>query len=511
MGHARKSQVFYESFRKRGLATSGRANRPRRAAPRHEQHPPPGQAPEPNAPPPPSPAARQAGWSRSLVWLPIPLLLSTMAGLWVADLRSSYESTFLLLVLNFVCSMLASCLIAYLVGRSFLARPAPGLLLLGCGVIAWGGAGLVGVATGILGAAGGQLDINLFVTVHNLCVWLSALCHLAGAVFLLRPKRELRAAGLWLTAGYTLAVGGVGLVTLSGVARWTPIFFVQGQGGTLVRFFVLGSAVAMFVLSAVLLGGAEPQAAVPVRLLVHACLGPDCGRAVRHYDRVNPRQPAELDGPGGAIPQWPVYAYGGAEGGAGDGGGEDFAGASRRRLARERAAGGPAAADGAGVGAALRAGDGGGGGGVWPSRGADGVGRPRIACLPHVLPGGDGGGVDGGVRAGVGGHGIDGPCGGILDSAAGRAVRHRLAGGPAGAGDFRGHGPVHERGRRTLPSLPAQGRGLRARAGVAREPGSFAPAGGADRSRPRGGHCARDGARGARARRQARCPEAPDD
>ena len=70
-----------------------------------------------------------------LAWLPIPILFGAMAVLWVAALPGSYESPHLLLALNFVFSTLVSLFIAYLVGRSFLARSTPGLLLLGCGVM----------------------------------------------------------------------------------------------------------------------------------------------------------------------------------------------------------------------------------------------------------------------------------------------------------------------------------------------------------------------------------------
>ena len=67
----------------------------------------------------------------------------------------------------------------------------------------------------------------------------------------------MREASLWLAAAYTVALGCVGLVTLSALAGWTPTFFVQGQGGTPLRHLVLGSATAMFVLTAVLLKGAS--------------------------------------------------------------------------------------------------------------------------------------------------------------------------------------------------------------------------------------------------------------
>ena len=50
-----------------------------------------------------------------------------------------------------------------------------------------------------------------------------------------------------------LALTAVGLIAEAAHAGWTPTFFVQGQGGTPVRQIVLGSAIAMFVLTAVLL------------------------------------------------------------------------------------------------------------------------------------------------------------------------------------------------------------------------------------------------------------------
>jgi hypothetical protein len=368
---------------------------------------------------------------------------------------------FLLLALNFVFSLLASFLIAFLIARSFLVRRTPELLLVGCGVIAWGTAGLAGVTFGILGAAGAPLDTNLFITTHNLCVWLSALCHLAGAAFSLRPKREIPAAGRWLAAAFTLTLGAVGLVALSALAHWTPIFFVQGQGGTLVRDFVLASATAMFLLSAALLGGLNRKSLSPflywytlalaliaVGLFgimiesVHASALSWTGRAAQFISGVYmliaavaaaretgtwriSLAPVEPAGSENAFlaslrqhtPVWWVLRY--------------WPGGRRRRR----------------------------GDGV--AGGSDGMGRPRLAPVYHALPGGDGGGAAGRLRAGVGGHGIGGHRGGILDSAASGAVHHCFAHGPPGAGAVHRHGPVHERGRRVIPGLPAQGSRLR--------------------------------------------------
>ena len=66
------------------------------------------------------------GWCRHLAWLPIPLLLVTMAMLWAADLPGSYGSDSLIMTLNFIFLTLASGVIVYLVSRSFLTVGARG-------------------------------------------------------------------------------------------------------------------------------------------------------------------------------------------------------------------------------------------------------------------------------------------------------------------------------------------------------------------------------------------------
>jgi PAS domain S-box-containing protein len=196
------------------------------------------------------------GLVRRLAWLPIPLFLAALAALRAADPRTPYESPDLLLALNLFFSVLVCAFIAYLVGRSFLARSVPGLLLLGCGVVIWGAAGFVGVVAGLI-AAGGGFDSNVVVTVHNSCVWLSGLCHLTGVALSRRPRRALGPVGTWLAGGYLLALGVVALVFVVTLAGRMPTFFVQGQGGTPLRYLVLGSALGMFALTGLLLHAAD--------------------------------------------------------------------------------------------------------------------------------------------------------------------------------------------------------------------------------------------------------------
>jgi PAS domain S-box-containing protein len=185
-------------------------------------------------------------------WVPVPVLLAAMAVFWAAGWQASHESVYLLLTLNIVFSLLVCLVVAYLVARSFLVRSTPGLLLFGCGVAVWGPAGVVATVAA-------QGDANLSITIYNSCLWLSALCHLAGVSLSLRPRRPLSPPALWLLAGYAQAAGAVALVTLLALAGWIPSFYVEEQGGTPVRQAVLTSAITMFALTALLLGVTRRQ------------------------------------------------------------------------------------------------------------------------------------------------------------------------------------------------------------------------------------------------------------
>ena len=173
-----------------------------------------------------------------------------------AGLRESYKSETLTLVLSFTFYTLVSLGTLFLIGRSFLASGTPGLLLLECGVILWSLAGTVGDAVS-------HGDANINVTIFNTGILLAGLCHLAGAILSLRPQRALRATPLWLGAGCALALGALWLVTRAALASWLPVFFIPGQGGTPVRYCVLISAIAMFVLSAGLLLAGQRAARPP--------------------------------------------------------------------------------------------------------------------------------------------------------------------------------------------------------------------------------------------------------
>jgi PAS domain S-box-containing protein len=179
-------------------------------------------------------APLRADWTRLLAWLPIPLLLAVIAGLWVADLRTAYESRTLMVLLNLFFTWLASLCICFLTARAFLGSSRPGLLMFGCGSLLWG---VTSLAAAVI-----VERVNPTVTVHNVGVLGAALCHLVGSLW----RGRLPRPGKWLVQGYACALMTAALIVWAAMAGWTPVFFVQGRGGTPLRQAVLFSATALF-------------------------------------------------------------------------------------------------------------------------------------------------------------------------------------------------------------------------------------------------------------------------
>jgi len=183
----------------------------------------------------------------------VPALLLLIALLWVLDPGTAYESPALLVLLT-LFGTLASFTVAWLLGRGFLARGRPGLLLFGCGMLAYGSAGTIGTLVGLWLAHPDGFNSDAAVTIHNLGVWVAALCHLVGVLVGRHLGPVPHARAWWLAGGYGLALTGVAAITAAAAAGWFPPFLLPGQGGTAVRTFVLASAIAIYVLTALLLG-----------------------------------------------------------------------------------------------------------------------------------------------------------------------------------------------------------------------------------------------------------------
>ena len=181
-------------------------------------------------------------WAGRLAWVPVAVLAAAMAALWIANPQTSYESPGLLLALNVVFTWLVSLSISFLAARSFLINRQPGLLMFGCGTLLWGLASMCAAA--LITATGNQT-----ITVHNLGALGAALCHLCGFFW----RGRLRQPGRWLAAGYSVVAAIVAFAVWAATTGHTPVFFVEGQGGTIVRQIVLGSAIGMFALASSLM------------------------------------------------------------------------------------------------------------------------------------------------------------------------------------------------------------------------------------------------------------------
>jgi PAS domain S-box-containing protein len=143
---------------------------------------------------------RALGPIERLAWVPVPVLVITVAVLYNTGLRLPHDSPFLLTHLNFIFLILTSVFVAHRSGRAFLAVGDPMLLMLNCAAL------LLGLGTTVATVS----DWLAFAPTRAFpawCVWLAALCHLAAALLRWRPIQPLRARPWWLGLAYTLGLG----------------------------------------------------------------------------------------------------------------------------------------------------------------------------------------------------------------------------------------------------------------------------------------------------------------
>ena len=182
--------------------------------------------------------------------VPLAIFLVAEIGLWFRNVQIPSEAPGVLVTLNLVLTVAPWLGIAFLFLRRFLDTGAPGLLSFGCGTALWSVSGL---APFVLYLAPDGQAANTIVTVHNLIVWAASICCLAGAAMLHRgwPAVKRRRFALFVAYGLTLAAAA--LIAVCALKGWTPVFFVQGEGGTLKRQFVLGSTIIAILLTCSLL------------------------------------------------------------------------------------------------------------------------------------------------------------------------------------------------------------------------------------------------------------------
>jgi PAS domain S-box-containing protein len=179
-------------------------------------------------------------------WVPIPLFLLLILAFSLSGDHYSYENTFVRVLFNLIFNTLVSVFIIHILSRIFLRSGKAGVVLISCGVIFWGFAGISPLFFG-------RKDVNTLITVYNICVCLSALFNTAGAAELATKNRKIKVTGFWLTVIYFAATAIIAIVVLSAFYKKTPVFFINEEGGTTIRILVLWTSIILFVITGLIL------------------------------------------------------------------------------------------------------------------------------------------------------------------------------------------------------------------------------------------------------------------
>ena len=160
-----------------------------------------------------------------------------------------FEPPGLLPLLNlfflFICPMIVGCLAA----KGYLETGSISLITLGGGVFSLGLGSLI---AGFLLQAKGP---NAVITIHNISVCLSGVFHFTGAAMALagfKPEQDARKRKYIIVTVLTGIFAFLVILTLGELQGVLPIFFVQGQGPTVLRQVILGFAVLSFFISGIL-------------------------------------------------------------------------------------------------------------------------------------------------------------------------------------------------------------------------------------------------------------------
>ena len=145
---------------------------------------------------------------------------------------------------------LAAFVIASIALRSYLMSGAATILWLGCGVLTLGAGAL---AAGWLIYPFGP---NANVTIFNVAVLLASICHAGGVLSTLEarpgdadPGRRRRKA----TFAYLAALTAIALLVVLTLAGLMPPFFIQGQGPTVLRQYVVEWSLVLLIFASLVI------------------------------------------------------------------------------------------------------------------------------------------------------------------------------------------------------------------------------------------------------------------
>jgi len=155
--------------------------------------------------------------------------------------------------MNTIFAGLIPIAVSIIAASGYLFSGLNSLLFMGCGMMTFGCAA---VLAGWL--ISGQQGPNVNVTIYNTGALLGSVFHIFGAILTLKkdipetmPQRR-KFKLILAYSGMILLMFFLTLVTLWGI---TPPFFIQGVGPTPLRQSVLGVAVVLFLLSALIIMG----------------------------------------------------------------------------------------------------------------------------------------------------------------------------------------------------------------------------------------------------------------
>ena len=188
------------------------------------------------------------GATRAQRWaiVPIPLLLLALIALWIANPQVVWPAPVLNWFIHGGIPLLGLALIVIPAARAFLANGQPSILMLGGGMLI---TNIGAVAMLIVMPRG----LNPGFAIYNTSVLLSSVCCFIGVAVTSRRAMRVKHPVRWLACVYLGGAVVMALVILAAFNGRMPVYFIDGQGSTLLRSLVVGAAMALFLLTALLL------------------------------------------------------------------------------------------------------------------------------------------------------------------------------------------------------------------------------------------------------------------
>ena len=183
-----------------------------------------------------------------LLLIPLYAVILLVLAILEASSTVVFEPPYLLPVVQTCFVSFTSIAAAYVSGVTYIKHRSPTMLFLGTGVLSFG---IFSLFAAWLIDWGGA---NVNVTIFNIGALLAASLHATSASTLSRGGEAPRNPGnprMVITAYSAVIISGI-LVSAMAMEGWTPTFFVQGMGPTLLRQVILGTGTLLFGYSSIM-------------------------------------------------------------------------------------------------------------------------------------------------------------------------------------------------------------------------------------------------------------------